>query len=243
MPDSLSTSWPVRELGCPPPASIEQLASGEVSGDALAAHVSGCASCQAELAKLQEEQRAFLAARPKELFVAQVERRAARSRRGPAKMLAVAMAGAGALAVLLIAQQRPVENRVSFKGALASIHVQRAGTEHALGAGEALHPKDALRFVIHAERAGYAAVFERDAQGTVAVVAPYNAKNPQAIAPGSTALPDSAVLDAVPGTESFFSVYSPEPFDIAAITTQLAAGTAIDCRPCTVELSRFEKQP
>ena len=60
---------------------------------------------------------------------------------------------------------------------------------------------DAIRFVVRLDRAGYAAVFERDATGRIAVVAPFGATEPQAVPAGSTALADSAVLDATPGPE------------------------------------------
>jgi hypothetical protein len=132
---------------------------------------------------------------------------------------------------------------MQFKGSLVSTYVQRQGEAVPLHAGDALHPKDAVRFVVRAEQPGFAAVLERDPEGHVTVIAPFGAARPQPVSPGSTALADSAILDSTLGRDHFVAVFSSDPFTLAPLVEALAAERSIDCQGCQVEVLEFDKHP
>jgi hypothetical protein len=75
------------------------------------------------------------------------------------------------------------------------------------------------------------------------VVAPFGASRPQSVAPGSTALADSAVLDSTVGKDHFVAVFSTEPFALSPLVEALSADRELPCKDCRVETLEFDKHP
>jgi hypothetical protein len=232
-----------------PRLTLEEAAVAPPSAE-VTTHLIGCASCRTYVETLRENAARFLRAHPTDRFLSQLAWRSrgpARSWLPAASLLATAAAGALAL-LLLLPDPSPAHppaalQAVQLKGSLVSTFVQRQGQAISLRAGDALHPNDAVRFVVRAEQAGFAAVLERDPDGRVTVIAPFGATRPQPVAPGSTALPDSAILDSTVGKDHFVAVFSTEPFAIAPLMDALSTSQVIACEGCRVETLEFDKSP
>jgi hypothetical protein len=131
---------------------------------------------------------------------------------------------------------------VTLKGGLTSITLKRGEAISSVAPGSTLAPGDALRFSVRAPRDGYALVLEKDGTGKVTVVAPFGAKEPFAVPAGTIVLPDSAVLDAVRGQETFVTLFSERPFDVERAVAALQRGAPREaCDGCQVEVSTFDK--
>ncbi|MBE2252936.1 MAG: DUF4384 domain-containing protein [Myxococcus sp.] len=233
---------PPRGPDCPPAVDLERASAGDVAPP-VAAHLVTCEACRGYVERLGQESAAFVSARPAERFLSQLDARAAaRAQSRRRGVMVVSLASAAALALVLLALPRTAERAgVTFKGSLLSISLKRGDQVSALQAGDVLREGDALRFSVKSERAGHALVLNRDGQGRVTVVAPFNAKAPQAVPPGTTVLDDSAVLDAVKGQETFVAVFAPRPFEVSSVVKQLEAGQPVTCDGCVVEVSTFDK--
>lgn len=225
---------PSRGPECPPRLQLEQASAGDwLPG--VKTHVDGCASCTAQVKSLQAMTAEFLAARPEERFLKQLEARPVMKK---PRVSVFAYAAAAAMALLISAagySQLRGGSGVGLKGSLARISVKRGETVSTLTSGEKLAPGDALRFEVQAKSDGFAVVLERDATGKVTVVAPFDAKEPMAVRAGTTELPDSAVLDATRGPETFITIFSERPFDVSQ------AARTLSCDGCQVETSTWEK--
>ncbi len=237
----------------PPPhlprLSLEEAAVAPPSAE-VTAHLIDCAGCRAYVETLRENAARFLRAHPADRFLSRIawrDRSPARSWLPAASLLAAVAAGTLALLVLLPEPSRgpaPIPlQAIQLKGSLVSTFVQREGRAISLHAGDVLHPNDAVRFVVRAEQAGFATVLERDPQGRVTVIAPFGAARPQPVAPGTTALADSAILDATVGTDHFVAVFSTEPFSIAPLVEALSTSQELACEGCRVETLEFDKSP
>jgi hypothetical protein len=232
------TLAPARASACPPRVQLEQASAGDwLPG--VQGHVEGCTSCAAQVKSMQAMTAEFLAARPEERFVKQLDARAAQQPRRRSPLLAFAGAlGALVLAAGVTQWLRPAG--VTMKGGLTHITLKRGEQISSLGASSKLAAGDALRFSVLAPHDGYAVVLERDSTGKVTVVAPFDAKEPKAVNQGTSVLPDSAVLDATPGAETFITVFSTRAFDLPAVV-QSAQRIDLQCDGCLVEVSTFDK--
>lgn len=238
----------------PPPPHLPRLALEEAAATSptaeVATHLVECASCRTYVEALRENAAGFLRAHPTDRFLSQIAwrgRSPARSWLPAAGLLATT--AAGVLAVLLLLPEPSSEHpavparAVQLKGSLVSTFVQRQGEAIPLRSGDALHPNDAVRFVVRADQAGFAAVLERDPNGRVTVIAPFGAARPQPVSPGSTALADSAILDSTVGKDHFVAVFSTEPFAITPLVEALSTAQEISCQSCRVETLEFDKSP
>ena len=208
----------------------------------VGAHVPTCDACRSYVERLAQESTAFVSARPAERFLSQLEARvsapAPKRTRG---LVVVSLASLAAVLLVLLLPPTPTGPAVLFKGSLVSISLKRGDQVSALREGDLLREGDALRFSVKSERPGHALVLNRDGQGKVTVVAPFNAKAPQGVPEGTTVLDDSAVLDATKGKETFVTVFAPAPFDVASVVGQLETGQRVTCSACVVEVSTFDK--
>lgn len=248
-----------RGPGCPPAAVLEALSAGEAAPDDVSSHLRGCPACAAQVTALREGAEAFLRARPPELFLRQLERReaAARARPRGLRRLVTALAVAAPLALLAILAPRVLhpagdDAGVTFKGGGAfRVAVSRGGT----GAPELAAPDgivragDALRFAYQAPEDGYLLVLELDGRGEAAVLHPFGgAEGARVAAATRDFLPGSVVLDAAPGPEHLFAVFSPRPVEAGPLLAALRAQArrpepALDCPGCTVATLRLRKAP
>ena len=234
----------MRGPGCPPRLHLEQASAGDwLPG--VQQHVEGCEACTVEVKSLQAMTADFLAARPVERFVQQVEAREAaapRRARSPFAVFAFATAMSGLILFTLAALLGgDPSSGVTLKGGgLAHITLKRGDAVTTLAKDARLAPGDALRFSVVTQREGYAVVLERDATGKVTVVAPFGVKEPKAVNAGTNVLPDSAVLDDVRGRETFITLVSERPFDVQQAVTAYEQQRAFEC-DCVVEVSTFDK--
>lgn len=234
-------SLPARGPSCPPAVELERVSAGE-EVPAVAAHLPTCEACRSSVERLTLESTAFVAARPADRFLNQLEARA----KAPAPTrsrgrVVVAIASVAALLLVFVLLRPPTAPAVLFKGSLVSISLKRGAQLMSLREGDVLREGDALRFSVKTERAGHALVLNRDGEGKVTVVAPFNATTPQGVSGGTTVLDDSAVLDATRGKETFVTVFAPTAFDVASVVKQLEAGQPVTCSGCVVEVSTFDK--
>jgi len=215
------------------------VSAGE-AGPAVSAHLPTCDGCRRYVERLAHESAAFVSARPADRFVTQLETRAKTPGRSRG-FLVVAAASVAAVLLVFLLPRTPSGPAVLFKGSLVSISLKRGEQVTSLRDGDVLREGDALRFSVKTERAGHALVLNRDGQGKVTVVAPFNAKAPQGVPEGTTVLDDSAALDATRGKETFVTVFAPAAFEVASVTRQLEAGQPVTCSGCVVEVSTFDK--
>lgn len=238
---------PTRGPQCPPTASLEAFAAGEALP--LSEHVASCEACGPYVAALRVEAEAFVKARTPELFLKQLERRAATPpARAPWwRWLAVVVPVAAALVLVLRAPVDGRDDGVTLKGGPLRVFVKRGEAEAApLPADGRVQAGDALRFAYDAPAAGYLALFDLDGRETVTVFWPYGAAKAGAVAKAQGTLSGSVVLDASPGPEWVVAVFSPEPFETAPLAAQLRGQStrpsiSLDCKGCTVTAQRLLK--
>ncbi|MFO0595066.1 MAG: hypothetical protein U0228_07175 [Myxococcaceae bacterium] len=230
---------PTRREGCPARVTLESASAGDWA-DGIRAHVDACPHCREQLQALEAHRAAFLAARPTERFLGQLDARAQKKPARRAWLPALGLVATAAVALFVLLPRNPDPTGVNFKG-LSSIALKRGDRVETAASSTKLAPGDALRFSVHAPRDGFAVVLERDGAGKVTIVAPFAATAPLAVSVGTTDLPDSAVLDDVRGADTFFTVFSEQPFELKPLVDALERGESPRCPGCTVEVSSFDK--
>lgn len=96
------------------------------------------------------------------------------------------------------------------------------GSVRRLSEGDKVKRGERIRFEVNAGRRGYAAVAGIDAKGTSTVYFPFNGKEPAAVDPSlDHVLPGAIALDATPGSETFYVLYSEQPFSLTEALTAL----------------------
>ncbi len=236
---------------CPPAAMLEAMSAGEAAPDTTRHHVEGCPHCNGQLAALTSGREAFVRARPPELFLRQLERRAS-SRPRPVLSRLWPLLGASVplLALLVLAPRLLQENQVRTKGDAFRVVVSRAGgAPELLGPDAQVRAGDALRFAYEAPEAGHLLVLELDGRGAASVFYPYGSTTSAPLAAGQRDfLPGSVVLDDAPGPESLFAVFSPRPLEAAPLLEALRTQAGrpeptLSCPDCRVSTLRLQKRP
>ncbi|QRK06651.1 DUF4384 domain-containing protein [Archangium violaceum] len=236
---------------CPPAALLEAMSAGEAAPEATRTHVEGCADCRGQLEALTTAREAFVRARPPELFLRQLERRAAaRPRPGPRWLLPVLGACVPLLALLVLVPRLGGEDGVLLKGGAFRVVVSRAGgTPELLGPDAQVRTGDALRFSYEAQEPGHLLVLELDGRGAASVFYPHGSATSAPQPAGQRDfLPGSVVLDDAPGPEWLLAVFSPRPLQAAPLleTLRAQAGRAeptLSCPDCSVSMLRLQKRP
>lgn len=212
---------------------IDALAAGHLAGDeraAALAHIDGCARCGADL----EVARASCAT-----FTREVLPRTIGKLRAPAPWwrtfgptVLVPMLAAAAMLIWFVRRPDAVEppvpevdvHDVRIKGRVTFQVFARRG-DHVLAVrdGTQLAAGDQIRFVAGARGLGFLLIASVDGAGTTTVYYPYGGarSGPVGSTPGE--LSGSVVLDAAPGPERVFALFSTEPLEAADVTRQLAA--------------------
>jgi hypothetical protein len=235
---------------CPPAAVLEALSAGEAAPEATRAHVEGCSDCRGQLAALTAGRDAFLKARPPELFLRQLERRAAAAPQRRRWFLPMLAALVPVLLVLVLVPRLAGEGEVRFKGDAFRVVASRAGGAPELLAADAkVRPGDALRFAYESPESGHLLVLELDGRGAASVFYPYGSATSAPLAAGQREfLSGSVVLDDAPGPEWLVAVFSPRPLEAAplleALRTQAGrAEPTLSCEGCRVSMLRLQKHP
>jgi hypothetical protein len=189
---------------------------------------------RARLEQLRVEHAAFLGKLDVDAEVRAIGRRMAKlehSEARPRKMwrwIVSAGALAAAAAAVLVLVRRPGEQAPDFQtkgdGVTLRIHVAAGSDSKQLASGDLVAPGSHIRFEIDAVSPGYVAVIGIDATGVTTVYYPYGGADAAAFDPrASRLIPGAIALDATPGDEHFFALYSSKPFKIPSITA-LPAG-------------------
>jgi hypothetical protein len=240
-----------RGPACPPAAVLEALSAGEPTPDATRAHVEGCPQCGGQLAALTSGRDAFLRARPPELFLRQLDRRAAAAPPSPwRRLLPVLAACVPVLTVLvLMPRSNSQDDGVTFKGGeLRVVSAREGGAPELLVQDSTVRAGDALRFAYESREPGHLLVLELDGRGMASVFHPFGGSASAPLpALQRDFLPGSVVLDDSPGPEFIVAVFSPRPLEAAPLLAQLKeqAGRpqpAPTCADCRVSVLRLQKK-
>ncbi|MBA3456199.1 MAG: DUF4384 domain-containing protein [Deltaproteobacteria bacterium] len=184
---------------------------------------------RARLDELRAENQAFLAHVDVAAEVRAIGRRMEKLAPEPRKLatwwrwMFAGGALAAAAAALLIIVRRPdqtVEDDIGVKGGDVALIIH---TEHRqLASGDTVQPGERIRFEINAGRRGYVAIIGIDGAGAQTVYFPFNGTQPAAIDPSvDRILPGAVKLDATPGDERFFALYSEQPFILDTVLPAL----------------------
>jgi hypothetical protein len=230
---------------------LEALSAGEATPEATRLHVEGCPHCGPQLAALTSGREAFVRARPPELFLRQLERRAATAPRpGLRRLLPLLGAFVPLLALLVLVPRLLEGDGVRDKGGAFRVVASRTGgAPELLGPDAQVKPGDALRFAYEAPEAGHLLVLELDGRGSASVFYPYSGTTSAPLAAGQRDfLPGSVVLDDAPGPSFLFALFSPRPLEAAPLLEALRTQAdrpepTLSCPDCRVSTLRLQKRP
>jgi hypothetical protein len=235
-----------RGASCPSAFELEAFIAGETT--ALATHIGGCEACGAYVSALRAEQDRFMRARPAELFLGQVERRAAQPPRRSWSLwvLAPLLAGAAAIVTFVALPHRGED--VALKGSPFKVLVKRGdgAPEHVLS-DATLRQGDALRFSFDVPRDGELAILDLDGTERVTTFYPPQGTRSTSVRAGAAPLlPGATVLDDAPGPEWLIAVFSDQAFETADLAAQLKGQSRrpaleLKCAGCQIFTLRFEK--
>jgi hypothetical protein len=187
---------------------------------------------KARLGELEQEHAAFLSSIDVDAEVRRIQQRVERAAANNEKKswlrwlapMGVLAAAAAALVIFFATKQHPAQGDdpdILYKGDGVSlvIYVKSGDASQRLQSGDTIASGAKIRFEIEGAKRGYIAVVGVDGTGQSSVY--YPSGSPDAAALGGDNLLHVAIqLDATPGDEKFFAVYSKTPF---AIDTALPA--------------------
>lgn len=188
---------------------------------------------RARLGELRAEHEAFLRSVDVDNEVLRIQQRVARAtpeRKVWWRWLVPASALAAAAAVMLVLLRRggdqPVnpDDDIQVKGDEISliVHVATGSGSRRLTSGDDVAPGDKIRFEVNAAKPGYIAVAGIDGSGQLSIYYPeQTGMGPIAFDPHARLLPDAIELDATPGDEHFFALYSATPFSFDTVLPAL----------------------
>lgn len=216
---------------------LERLAMGEPS--AAQDHVAGCADCTATVAQLRGEARAFVARRPTQAFLENLDRRREPrwKRWWPALGLVPLAAG---LALVVLGR----EPEVRLKGGGLQLFVTRAERTWPLSGAEPAHPGDRLTFVFDSPREGHLLVLDVEQGQAPTAFFPFGGATSAPVSSGRIALPDAVVLDDTRADEWLVTIFSPRALSLAEVAATLDGGVpGYGCEGCTVEVRVLTREP
>lgn len=193
---------------------------------------------RARLGELRAEHEAFMRTVDVDMEVKRIQQRVARAtpeKRAWWRWLVPASALAATAAVFLVLMRRggdqphQADDDIQVKGDEISlvIHVATESGSRRVETGDEVMPGDKLRFEVNALKPGYVAVFGIDGSGEVSVYQPGNGTGPMTFDPHTRLLPGAIRLDATPGDERFYAVYSATPFAFDAVMPALQENRAL----------------
>ncbi|MEO7734390.1 MAG: hypothetical protein ABIY55_25765, partial [Kofleriaceae bacterium] len=168
--------------------------------------VASCAACERGLVERAVERAQFVP-EPRTLARLTPHRTSGASRWRRALLVAVPVAACAAGVLVVTSVRQPSEpailrESVTKGGVEASVMVERKGVVSALGAVAHVQPDDRLQVTISLPEPRFVAVYSCDGAGSVSRYAPIDTAM-VAMAPGAEqVLPNSTILDGVPGRET-----------------------------------------
>lgn len=129
---------------------------------------------------------------------------------------------AAAAAVLVFVGRDPegTTDDIGIKGDSITLVVHAAGDTgtRKLASGDTIVPGTRIRFEVAAPKRGYITVIGFDASGATTVYYPYGGAQAAIYDPQTGGLlPGAIAVDATPGAEKYFAVFSEQPFSIESV--------------------------
>jgi len=209
-------------------------------GDLTSARASALATEATEadkqrLGELEAEHAAFLASVDVEAEVRRIEQRSERYKPEARRpfwlrwLVPIGTLAAAAAALVLFLQKKPKattpndDDDIRTKGGDVSLIIH--GESQPFVNGDFISAGTKIRFEAQGEKPGYIAVVGIDGAHETTVYYPYGAALPAAIG-NERLLPGAIKLDATPGDETFYALFSTKPFTIDAVLPAVrGAGT------------------
>jgi Domain of unknown function (DUF4384) len=218
---------------------LEELAVGTDVAPAARAHVAACERCQRRLDAISSAAKAYLASYPADAFARQVAARAQRADRAavaererPPNIarrrlfggLGVLAMAAGAIA-LWVRLPAPTPDAIRLKGGMTwSVFAKRGARAWPVVEGETLKPGDQLAFTYSLSQDRFLWMLGIDDAGTITQYGPE--ATPVRLARGQGRVPFAIELDARPGEERLFALFSQAPLDVSEAKRVLAVSAA-----------------
>lgn len=210
-----------------------------LAGDLPAARFADATDAdRARLGELRAEGEAFLRSVDVDMEVKRIHQRVERMtppKRSWLRWFVPASALAAAAAIILVVfrrgdtPSRPDGDDLAVKGDEISLIVHRKTADGStrLTSGDSVRAGDEIRFEIGGTKPGYVAVVGIDGSGTPFVYHPHGGAAPIQFDPSSRLVPKAIQLDATPGDERFFALYSERPFAFDVVLPALATNGAL----------------
>lgn len=143
---------------------------------------------------------------------------------------ALAAAAAVLLVVVLRKGTTTRDDDTGIKGGDITlvVHVASDGESRRLASGDAVAPGARIRFEVALPKKGFVAVVGVDGAGATTVYFPYGGAQAAEVDPQAGGLlPGAIALDASPGAERFYALYSEQPFALETVVPGLRSGKAL----------------
>ncbi len=196
------------------------------------------------LGELEQEHAAFLASVDVDAEVRRIEQRKQRYKPEPRRpfwlrwLIPIGTLAAAAAALVLFLQSKKPATQLGdnddFRTKGEDISLIIHGEAHALANGDVISAGTKIEFEAQGSKPGYIAVVGIDGSRSTTVYYPYGATEATTIGTVDRKLPGAIRLDATPGDETFYAVFSTKPF---AIDTVLPAVTGAGVLPPGVVMS------
>jgi hypothetical protein len=133
-----------------------------------------------------------------------------------------ALAAAAAAVILLVGRREdPTDgDDIGLKGGEITLVVHAAGDagSRTLASGDTIAPGTRIRFEVGSLKRGYVTVIGFDARGATTVYYPYGGAEAAVYDPKTGGLlPGAIAVDATPGAEKYFAVFSEQPFSVESV--------------------------
>jgi len=137
-----------------------------------------------------------------------------------------ALAAAAAALLVFVGRRGPQDPNaaaIGIKGDSITlvVHAANDAGSRMLTSGDSITPGTRIRFEVGAPKRGYVTVIGFDARGATTVYYPFGGAQAAVYDPATGGLlPGAIAVDATPGAEKYFAVFSEQPFSVE----QVAAG-------------------
>ena len=216
---------------------LERKLTGDLTpARAAALETEATAADKARLAELEAQSVAFLASVDIDMEVRRIEQRAERLKPVKRPMwlrwlvpAGALMAAAAAILFVFFGSRKPservppIDDDFQTKGDDISLVIHSESAK--LANGDTITPGTRLRFEIQGAKPGFIAVVGMDGQAATTIYYPWGANEAAPIG-SERLLPHAIQIDATPGDEKFFAVFSTRPFTVDTVIPVIkGAGT------------------